>query len=300
MGLTFTKGVSTAPSKFIKNVDGSNALPDGTVQKKWTDTKELLSPGLMIGYKHRPGYPSAGQKELLLAAASATRTIMLKAVREMDRVVFFRRPEGQAFTNIMNYHFGLAAAGRAAGLPNTNVVDKPFGMRDIGATDRRWALNKVREGMLSISFHLNTGMYLIDCDNAQRTLQSGFVTGAAGTLVGAGTEGYCTWAGYGGFDTGLLSAWRNGEIHVAFKTMHDAGYSAKHFARVIIHEAAHKYLGVGDENYAHQEAGYTAMGFQTCLNNADSFAWAALSLEAGFLLRGVNSQDNKGYPGNIP
>jgi hypothetical protein len=299
MALTFTKGASTAPSKFIQKADGTQVLPAGTVQQKWTDTKSILSPGLMIAYKNRPGYPSQPQKELLLAAASATRTIMLKAVRELDRVVFLRRPEGQVFTNIMNYHFGLAA-GRAAGLPSSNVVDKPFGMKDIGATDRRWALNKIREGMLSLSFHLNTGMYLIDCDNEHRTIKSGAFKGVAGTLVPEGEEGYCTWSSWSGLDSGLLSAWRNGEIHVAFKNMHESGYSAKHYARVIIHEAAHKYLGVTDVKYAHQQAEYTALGFSDCLNNADSYAWAALSLEAGFLLRGVDSHDNKGYPGNIP
>ena len=298
MGLTINKGASTAESKFIKKADGTQVLPDGTLQEKWTDTKELLSPGLMISYKRRPGYPSTAQKELLLSAASASRRIMLKAVREMDRVVFFRRPEGQAFTNIMNYHFGLAA-GRSPGMPSTNVVDKPFGLRDLGATDRRWALNKIREGMLSISFHINTGVYLIDCDNAARTVKSGAFKGAAGTMSGPGEEGYCTWASWAGFDKGLLSSWRNGEIHVAFKNMHDGGYSADLYARVVIHEGAHKYLGVADQKYAHQVADYTALSFMDCINNADSYAWAALSLDAGHLIYGENSHDSTARPAAI-
>ena len=75
-------------------------------------------------------------------------------------------------------------------MPSSNVVDKSFEFRDLGKTDRRWALNKVREGMLSISFHLNTGMYLIDCDNAFRNSKSG----VSGQTSGANEEGYCTWA----------------------------------------------------------------------------------------------------------
>jgi hypothetical protein len=250
-------------------------------------------------------------RERLLGAAEAARTIMRKAVREMDRVVFFRRSEGQDFTNIMNFHFGLAA-GRPPGLPTSNVVDKPFSDRDIAATDRRWALNKIRERMLSISFHLNTGMYLIDCDNDFRDVKSGGIgdsqidrtqtwAGTGGRTMMSMEEGYCTWARCAqpgeltGLEKGLLSAWKNGEIHVAFNAMHECGYSYEAIARVIIHEVAHKYLGVSDRLYAHQ-GGYDALNFPACIDNADSFAWAALSLHAGHLIKGIDSHDDVACP----
>ena len=292
MAITFKKVHGNADSKFIKKADGTQVLPDGTKQEKWTDTIKVLSPGLAISYRARPGYPTDGQLEAVLAAASSARTIMRKAVREMDRVVFFRRPEGKDFSNIMNCHFGLAD-DRNNGTLVSNIVDKSLSARDIGKKDRRWALNKVREGMLSISFHLNTGMYLIDCDNAARTVKSGAFKGAAGTVSKMTEEGYCTWASWAGLDSGLLSAWRNGEIHVGFKLLHDGGYSPEHYARVIIHEAAHKYLGVTDVKYAHEKTDYRRLAFHRCIDNADSFAWAALSLHAGHLIHGRHSKDSK-------
>lgn len=303
MGITFKKPETKA-----------SKLDPGTQRQNWTNRKEILSPGLMIAYRDRGAgnvYPTQPVRDRLLGAAEAARTIMRKAVREMDRVVFFRRNEGQAFTNVMNFHFGLAA-GRSPGVPASNVVDKSFSARDIGATDRRWALNKIREGMLSISFHLNTGMYLIDCDNDWRDVKSG-TAGTSNidrTATGVGTggrmlmdmeEGYCTWARYAqpgeltGLEKGLLSAWKNGEIHIAFNAMHDCGYSYDAIARVIIHEAAHKYLGVSDRLYAHA-GGYDALSFAACIDNADSFAWAALSLHAGHLIKGTDSHDDVACP----
>lgn len=290
MAITFKKIHGSSDSKFIKKADGTQVLPDGTKQEKWTDTIKVLGPGLAISYHARPGYPSDAEVSAVVAAASAARTIMRKALLEMDRVVFFRRPDGADFTNIMNYHFGLATS-RNNGTLVGNIVDKPLSLRDVGKKDRRWALNRIREGMLSLSFHLNTGMYLIDCDNAQRTVKSGAFKGAAGTMAGPGEEGYCTWASWAGLDSGLLSSWNNGEIHVGFKLLHDGGYSPEQYARVIIHEAAHKYLGVTDVKYAHQTVDYRNLSFNSCINNADSFAWAALSLHAGNLINGDHSKD---------
>ena len=284
----------------------SRVLP-GTTHENWTNRKELISPGLMIGYRSReidtPGpngtikklevkYPSENARSKLLGAAAAARTIMRKTVWEIDQVVMFRRKEGQAFTNIMNYHFGLAA-GRPGGLPSSNVVDKSFAMKDLGSTDRRWALNKIRQGMLSISFHLNTGMYLIDIDNQFRDRKSGIV----GNTSNANEEGYCTWASMGGLHKGVLSGWKNGEIHVGFTALEAYAYNA--YARVIIHEAAHKYLGVTDKKYAHEVADYAALSFSDCIDNADSYAWAALSLEAGHLIIGRDSSDTTAHAGNI-
>jgi len=297
MSIKFKK--STAPSELrfagkTHTASGTVPIAAGTAQQKWTDTVKILHPGLRIAYRERPNvkYPTVPQTELLLNAASSAREIMRTAVREMDRVVFFRRPEGQAFTNIMNYHFGLAAGPKNGTLVG-NVVDKAISARDIFKKDRRWALNKIREGLLSISFHLNTGMYLIDIDNDLRASKSGM----AGTSNDR-EEGYCTWADWAGLEKGMLSSWRNGEIHLAFEMMHKNGYSAQHVARVVIHEGAHKFLGVTDKKYCH-ESGYDALNFTEAIDNADSYAWAALSLNAGFLLLGKDSHDNTPFVGNV-
>jgi hypothetical protein len=60
-----------------------------------------------------------------------------------------------------------------------------------------------------------------------------------------------------------------GEIHVAFSRCMTPATTAKHFARVFHHEAAHNILGVGATRItAHQEAGYTAIGiFKACLSS---------------------------------
>lgn len=263
----------TKPTKLLHDLHPSLA------RARHTNKMEVLSPGLMISYSDnngaRIGYPTVAQKNLLINGAAAARRIMRTAVAEMDRVVFFRRPEGQAFTNIMNYHFGLAA-NRANPTLVDNIVDKPFSLRAIAHKDRRSILNQIRMGMLSISFHINTGVYLIDVDNGVR----------AG--AGAGVEGYVN----GPADlTGLFSAFKNGEIHVAFAACQANGYTAEAVARVIIHEAAHKYWGVEDQHYAHNLAPYRQHDADLSLDNADSFAWAALSLDQGQLIHGVNSMD---------
>jgi hypothetical protein len=289
---------------FTKPTAALHKLSPALARERWTNKVSLLSPGVTIGYRDRgPGvlYPDADQRSAIIAGASAARRIMRKAVSEMDRVVFARRNEGQAFTNIMNYHFGLAG-NRANIVPKTNVVDKSFAIRDLAACDRRWALNKIREGMLSLSFHINTGVYLIDNDNDFRTLKSGGAGTSAVTYdpttgdLDSFEEGYLTWAGAAGLDRGLLAGFRNGEIHVAFRLMAD--YGPEHYARVIIHEAAHKFLGVDDKKYAHQ-GGYANLSFKECLDNADSFAWAALSLDAGGLMMGTYSTDPTITPGPI-
>lgn len=294
---------------------------------KHTNRVKVLSPGLTISWSDLGGtrlnYPTAGQKELLLNAASKAREIMRTAVRDMDRVVFFRRPEGQPFTSIMNYHFGLSAA-RAAGLAS-NVVDKKFAFSDIGSNDRRSILNKIRMGMLSISFHLNTGVYIIDNDNDERTIKSGVGGGvkgqtsvvnkdATGAVLGF-EEGYISHKGCTSFQNrfvrddgseifetkgrphaGVFSAYKNGEIHMSFKYLHEQGYTAEDAARVLIHEAAHKYWAVADHAYAHQQAAYRSLTHEEAIDNADSYAWAALSLNAGGLIWGHYSQGNPVQP----
>ena len=133
----------------------------------YTNKVKVLSPLLAIAYSDNNGarlnYPTKAQTDLLLNGAAAARRIMRTAVNELDRVVYLRRPEGEPFTSIMNFHFGLAAS-RANPMLKSNVVDKPLSLKAIAEKDRRWVLNKIRMGMLSVSFHLNTGVYLIDVD----------------------------------------------------------------------------------------------------------------------------------------
>lgn len=275
---------------------------------KHTNRVKVLGPLLMISYSDLDGarvaYPSVQQESFLLNAAERAREIMRGAVAEMDRVVFFRRPEGEPFTSIMNYHFGLAPL-RAVGL-QSNVVDKSFSLGDVGATDRRTVLNKIRMGMLSISFHLNTGVYLIDTDNDERTIKVGVGGGVKGQTsvvnflqdgrVAGFEEGYVSHRGQGRPHAGLLSGFKNGEIHISFKYLHSMGYTASEAARVIIHEAAHKYWGVADQAYAHNVATYSQLGYLAALDNADSFAWTALSLDAKGLIRAHSSQGNPVEP----
>jgi hypothetical protein len=261
----------------------------------YTNKVKILSPLLAIAYSDNKGtrtnYPTKAQTDLLLNGAAAARRIMRTAVAEMDRVVYLRRPEGEPFTSIMNYHFGLAA-NRLNPMLKSNVVDKSFGLKAVAQKDRRWILNKVRMGMLSISFHLNTGVYLIDVDIGVRN-----IIGGVADTPGAGEEGYVV----GGANNpatgkftphcGLLSGFRNGEIHVAFAFMQQNGYTAEAVARVIIHEASHKYWGVADYFYAHQTAGYRNLNCVEAVDNADSFAWAAVSLDQGALVHGTDSND---------
>jgi hypothetical protein len=218
--------------------------------------------------------------------------------------VFFRRPEGEPFTSIVNYHFGLDAA--RGGTLDNNVIDAPMSLTSLRNNDRRTVLNKIRMGMLSVSFHLNTGVYLIDIDADNRTIHGGNQTnlvdpdnalthgyiappkeksvnlfGQKFTILEKGT----------GMQQGLFSGIRNGEIHINFEKMHTGGYTHQASARVIIHEACHKYWGVHDHLYGWQ-GGYDNLSIDNLLDNADSYAWAALSIEAGYLIKGNSSRDD--------
>lgn len=230
--------------------------------------------------------------------AQKAREIMRTAVYQMDRVVIFRRPEEINFTEIVNFHFGLSAGRPPGNKPLAdNKVNKPFSLSDIRKRDRRWVLDEVRKGMLSISFHINTGVCLYDVDSAHRNIGGGFEHGPADRPIAANTEGYV----YGGKqvsethqgvtkqlvqpNTGLLSGFKNGEIHIAFWDMQN--YTPAKYARVIIHEAAHKYWAVKDHAYAHQTAEYENLTYEQAIDNADSYAWGAVSLSQGVLNRGV-------------
>ena len=252
---------------------------NGNGPNRYTDTNEFLSPGVLIAYHARPApaiYPPMADKAAVNAAAVQARNIVRIANDVLAKVVILRRDESPLFTQTMERHFNLRSDGTLAGGHLVeNVINKPFKLGAIFRHDRRWALEQIRQGMLSLSFHLNTGMYLIDLDLANRTVTGGNVV-AAGNAVPANTEAYVYQWGAGR----PLCGFRNGEIHVDFQMM--TNYSLNSGARVIIHEAGHKFLDVVDTFYAHSVNYPPALNL--CLTaNADSFAWAAVSLATGVL-----------------
>ena len=273
---------------------------------KHTNKVRVLSPCVMIAYSSARGddYPPKDVRDDILNAAAKARKIMREAVAKFDKVVFFRRPEGEPFKSIVNYHFGLDAA--RGGTLDNNVVDDPLAQRSLRENNRRSVLNKIRMGMLSISFHLNTGVYLIDIDPANRTIHSGQQTNAVDPQ-NVTTHGYVSppkeksvnpfgrkftiLKKGAGMQQGVFSGIRNGEIHINFDKMHTGGYTHQAAARVIIHEASHKYWGVDDHSYG-WDPGYDALSIADTLDNADSYAWAAVSIEAGHLIKGTGSRDS--------
>jgi hypothetical protein len=259
---------------------------------RYTDTNEFLSPAVLIAYNARAGYPPMAYKNAVNAAAIQARNIVRIANDEMAKVVIMRKDESAVFTATMERHFNLKANGdTAGGFLTDNVINKPFKVGAILKHDRRWVLEQIRQKMLSLSFHLNTGVYLIDMDNTQRTVDGGAQV-AAGTANPATTRGYVFQYADGGFQ---VCGFRNGEIHVAFEKF--PNHLLNSGARIIIHEAGHKFLNVGDTYYA-WHANYPP-SLQTCLDaNADSFAWTAVSLATGALRMGTaGSTDGDQCPG---
>lgn len=280
--------VRDAKVKLTKALGGQ--VPADT-RRGWTDKMEVLSPGVLIGYNKNHG-PTAGIKTQIEAGAARARRIMRKANNELASVVMLRQKESTLFTDVMDQHFGLIAGDDAGGFLKNNVVNKKFSLHALAERDRRWALERVRRGMLSISAHLNTGVYLIDSDRDHRDIRVGQLLGAP--APDDTEEAYVGFAKTS-FDA---TSWRpnafvqkrdftcgftNGEIHLHFKLV--PNYTDISLARIIIHEATHKYLGTRDHAYAH-EATYGTLNLQDTLENADSFAWAAVSLYCGSVKMG--------------
>lgn len=185
----------------------------GNGTERYTDTNEFLSPGVLVAYKKRDGYPAKNAKDAVNAAAKQARNIVRIANDELAKVVLQRKKEPAWFTATMERHFNLKANGDlAGGLLKNNEIDKAFSPKDLFTHDRRWALNRIREGMLSLSFHLNTGVYLIDMDTANRDIKGG-------AAVPVGTSSRATVRGYvfrwGGDKTFQFCGFRNGEVHIS-------------------------------------------------------------------------------------
>jgi hypothetical protein len=262
-------------------------LPRFGGKERYTDTNEFLSPGVLIAYKARPTgvvFPPLEEKTAMNAAAIQARNIVRIANDVLARVVIQRQDESSLFTSVMARHFNLISGDKADGYLTDNTVNKAFEFGAIFDRDRRWALEQIRQKMLTLSFHLNTGIYLIDLDNEERTSLGGN-TVQAGTARPSNSRGYTMLRASG---SNPVCGFRNGEVHVDFAQFPDMSLNSG--ARLIIHECAHKFLGVADTYYA-WHVNYPP-SLQKCLDaNADSFAWTAVSLATGALRK-----DNKGSP----
>jgi hypothetical protein len=257
-------------------------------RRGFTDRMEWLSTGVLIGYKNRPSganYPSDAMKASIVAAANRAGRIMRKANDEFAAVVLLRRKESPLFQQVLDTHFGLIAGDTAGGYLSDNVVDKSFSARAVFKKDRRWVLEKIRRNMLSLSFHLNTGVYLIDIDADNRDIQSGKDI-APGTISALGyvspektSMDPNTWRTRSArWGSGITCGFRHGEIHVSFAK--HLTFSPISYAQTIIHEATHKYLNTEDHAYA-DDPTYFTLSLADTLENADSYAWAAVSLYCG-------------------
>jgi hypothetical protein len=277
----------------VRNAVGAHVPADS--RRGYTDTMEVLSPQLMIGYKKYAAganYPSDTMKSSAVAATKLAARIVRKVNDEFAGILMLRRKESALMQDVLDKHFGLIAGDTSGGFLKDNVVDKKFSLRAVAQKDRRWVLERIRQNMLSLSFHLNTGVYLIDNDASRRDIESGrdvdptqadpnkeaYVTNTK-TKYDANTWRATNWKSV----SNSISGFRKGEMHVSLEKLKD--YSALSYARIIIHEATHKYLCTADEAYAHENT-YAGLSLAQALNNADCYAWAAVSLYCGAVKMG--------------
>lgn len=257
-------------------------------RRGFTDRMEALSGSVMIGYKNRP---TPSQMAATVEACNLAARIMRKANDEFAAVMFLRRKESQLLTDVLDKHFGLIEGDTAGGYLKDNIVDKSISAKALFHKDRRWVMEKIRQKMLSLSFHLNTGIYLIDSDSDNRDIRVGQAVNPA--AANPNEEAYVGHVKASFDDNWRADGWkkvdnftcgfRKGEMHVSFRNLEN--YTALSYARVIIHEATHKFLNTDDEAYAHQNT-YGTLSLTQCLNNADSIAWAAVSLYCGSVKMG--------------
>jgi hypothetical protein len=261
-------------------------------RRGFTDRMEALSPSVMIGYKNygtASNYPTPAMKAAAVDAANLAGRIMRKANDAFAGIAFLRKNESALMTQVLDKHFRLTAGDLAGGMLTGNVRNKSFAPKDVIKHDRRWVIEKIREKMLSISFHLNTGVYLIDLDASRRDIRVGATANPANAdqteeaFTGAQKKHMDnnTWRPtQHHWSNSLTCGFKHGEIHVSLANV--ATYSAISYARVIIHEATHKYLNTDDPAYAWDPA-YPTLSLSDTLRNADSFSWAAVSLYCGSL-----------------
>ena len=276
--------------------------PFGAERPRHTDTMEFLAASVLIGYKKRPGedYPTDAMKAAAVQGAKTAQSAIAKANDILFKVSALRQDEPAILTQVLESHFGLTtnATDLGDGLLSSNKKNKSFALTDLGKHDRRWVIEKIRQRFLHLSFHLNTGVYLIDLDASNRTTQGKQAFSAADNQ---NTEANVF--GYTGSNS-RSCGFRNGEIHINFAATQT--YSSLSYARIIIHEAVHKYLEIADleysvtegdgsianhSAYAHDNV-YHSQSLQYRLINADCYAWAAVSLYAGRVLMGSTAAYN--------
>lgn len=248
-------------------------------QPKHLNTREILSSGLVIKY-HADRPPTLATKNLLVKSASIAGSIMRSTVWAIDKVVLFYRDEPTWMTTTLDKHFCL---NREPTLLSTRLANGNL----VNAKARRKYLGEVRKIMLSTSFHLSTGTYLLDVDAQNRMTVGDFhidnmgagwgeAAAAGNQVVSRNIEGYVQ-GRTGLMDT--LGGSSSGGIHVGFSLFSQFGYSAERMARIIIHEATHKFSKTGDVKYAHDPA-YDVQTPELMKTNADSYAYAAISMAA--------------------
>jgi hypothetical protein len=269
---------------------GPTPMPKG--QEKHLDTRELIAHNLVIKYHHdRP--PTKDVRKRLCAAASMASRVMRSTVWAIDKVALFHVSEPDTLTKILDKHFCLNNAADLASAKTGKKLDN--------SKKRRAYISKVRSVMLSVSFHLSTGMYLLDVDAGHRTTVGDFhiddmdagwkeATPAGKHAVSKNIEGYVQQR-----PKGIMEK-STGPVHLSFglaAAPHD--YSAARLARVIIHEATHSFCRTIDVKYCWDDT-YDAQDPHQMVNNADSFAYAAMSIRAGKVLdyNGLaNAADNE-------
>jgi len=260
---------------------------------KHLNKRELLSPRLLIKY-HDKRPPDKAAKKALITAAGVSCNVMLRTVWAIDKVCLFYRDESPIMTRVLDEHFCFK---NHTGLVSTRDAKQKL----VNAKIRRKWLALIRKNMLSISFHLNTGMYLLDTDAGHRTIvgdneintmnvlwaQQEWATDAAGNyLDDPSNPGYAYQqpkvnpAGKRVLSEnieGYAQTGSSGPVHVSFEFAKT--YSALQFARLIIHEASHTFCGTSDVRYAHAPDYFTQRP-QDMISNADSYGYAACSIAA--------------------
>ncbi|WP_213958117.1 hypothetical protein [Variovorax sp. dw_954] len=278
----------------VRNLVGAHVPADS--RRGFTDHMEVMSSKLVLGYKKYPtatNYPTDAMKNAATAGAAKAATIMRKVNDEFAGILMLRSKESTLMQQVLATHFHLRA-GEATDLNlKSNVVNKGIGLKAIVEKDRRWVLEKIRQKMLSLSFHLNTGIYLVDIDSSRRDIKAGRVfnpanadqSTEASVSAQKATIDDTTWraTSYKWHDN-TIGGYRHGEIHVSLDRLKN--YTPISYARIIIHEATHKYFNTDDEAYAH-EGTYAGLNLSQTLNNADSYAWAAVSLYCGSVKMGA-------------
>jgi hypothetical protein len=259
---------------------------------KHLNKRELLSARLLVKYfDKRP--PDADTKKKLIVASGVACNVMLRTVWAIDKVCLFHTDESKVTTEVLDKHFCFQ--NRTKVLSTRDSKQKL-----VNAKDRRKWLGEIRKNMLSISFHLNTGMYLLDTDAGFRTIvgdneidamdqawSEEEVYDASGNVVADPSDptqplmqSKTNVAGKRVLSKNIeayANTGTSGPVHVSFELAKT--YSPVQFARLIIHEASHTYCGTSDVRYAHASDYYTQKP-EDMMWNADSYGYAACSIAA--------------------